>query len=157
MALAIRAFGGTGATPGAGPVAALTVAGDALAAGADEAQTAGHVARLAVEATGALASLLWLSADGRPLELVASFGLVGTTPLTGAREAAERALQGRVPVAVDEAAGKLPALSEASNLCFGRIGRLSSRRRPGANAEGKTIWTVCGSTAVTSSWRSSFG
>ena len=94
---------------------ALALAGDALAAGADGAQTAEHVARLAVEATGALASLLWLSGEGRPLELVASFGVTGVTaPLADAGDAAERALRDPRPVSVEEIAGKLPAGAEVS-------------------------------------------
>jgi len=114
-ALAIRAFGGNGVAAGGEPGVALTLAGDALAAGADDAQTAEHVARLAVEATGALASLLWLGEEGRPPELVASFGLTGVTaPLTDAGEAAERALRSRLPVSVEEIAGKLPAGAEVS-------------------------------------------
>ena len=44
-----------------------------------------------------------------------------------------------------------PASSAASSLCFGRIGRLSSSRSPGANGSGKRTTTVRASGAVTSS------
>jgi serine phosphatase RsbU (regulator of sigma subunit) len=108
-ALAIRAFRGHGAVQ-AGEPGALALAGDALAAGADEAQTAEHVARLVVESTAALASLLWLSGEGRPPELVASFGAAGVNaPFGDAEAAVERALQSHLPVSVEETAGKLPA------------------------------------------------
>ena len=41
----------------------------------------------------------------------------------------------------------VPALSAPSSLWRGRIGRLSSRRTPGANGAGKVMTTVCGSVA----------
>ena len=42
----------------------------------------------------------------------------------------------------------MPASSAGSSRCFGRIGRLSSSRSPGANGSGKSITTVSGSVAV---------
>src|SRR5439155_14556912 len=58
IGLAVRAFGtgrGNESSPGNG---VLEVAGEALAAGLDEARTADQVIRLAVDATGASAGLL---------------------------------------------------------------------------------------------------
>jgi serine phosphatase RsbU (regulator of sigma subunit) len=107
-ALAIRAFEG-----GAGPdaidaEATLSLAGEALAAGADGIRTADEITRVATEATGALAGLLWRRSPEGVLELVAS---VGTVPqddaLRPAAAAAERALLGRRPVGV-ERMGDLP-------------------------------------------------
>ena len=43
------------------------------------------------------------------------------------------------------------ASSAAPSVCFGRIGRLSRRRRPGANGSGNLTTTVRASGAVTSS------
>jgi serine phosphatase RsbU (regulator of sigma subunit) len=100
-ALAIRAFAGD-RTPARSldTEAVLTLAGDALAAGADESRTADQVTRLAVEATGARAGLLWRRPEeDRPLELVASFGDAGAAT---ASSAAEQALRERAAVVVGE-------------------------------------------------------
>jgi serine phosphatase RsbU (regulator of sigma subunit) len=51
----------------------LVLAGEALAAGADPDRAAEHVARLAADAAGAQAALLWRSEDGEPRR-AASFG-----------------------------------------------------------------------------------
>ena len=108
-ALAVRAFGRESSGRGPESRAALSLAGDALVAGADEGRTAEQVARLAAEATGALSSLLWAREDGRPLALVATFGLTAAdVPLVDAGEAAERALHARTPVTVETLAGRLP-------------------------------------------------
>jgi serine phosphatase RsbU (regulator of sigma subunit) len=102
-ALAIRAFGGD--RQAAGPRDAevvLRVAGDALAAGADQSRTAEQVVRLAVEATGAESGLLWWRNGGGSLQLMASHGSVPTSDLAAsASAAAERALDGRSVAAVD--------------------------------------------------------
>src|SRR5919204_1704983 len=66
-ALAIRALGDRG-VPG-GPLdddARLSLAGEALMAGADGSQTAEHVVRVAGEATGAAGGLMWRAGEGRP-------------------------------------------------------------------------------------------
>ena len=110
-ALAIRAFRGNGhagsAVTEAGRVLAL--AGDALAAGTDEEATAEQVTRLAADATGARAALLWRSEPGRPPLLVSSYGLGATeAPLVDAGEAAERALAARTSVTVESANLRLP-------------------------------------------------
>jgi serine phosphatase RsbU (regulator of sigma subunit) len=106
--LAIRAFAGDGSPEGA--VAAetlLTLAGDALAAGADGSRTAGHLTRFAVEATRATAALLWRRADDGELELVASSGADGEAG--AGRLAAERALGGRTAVTVEQLDGTTSA------------------------------------------------
>jgi serine phosphatase RsbU (regulator of sigma subunit) len=103
-ALAIRAFRGRGdaASATGDPARALALAGDALAAGTEEAGTAEHVTRLAADAAGALAGLLWRAEDGRSPLLVASFGLTATeTVLVDAAESAEAALRSRLPVTVE--------------------------------------------------------
>ena len=98
-ALAVRAFAGDGG-PGRAfdSETVLALAGNALAAGADETRTAEQLTRVAVEATGARAALLWRSSeeDG-PLELVASFGEVGVNT---AGASAEQALSARDAVVV---------------------------------------------------------
>jgi serine phosphatase RsbU (regulator of sigma subunit) len=105
-ALAIRAFGADGATR-RGPDAEvlLGLAGDALAAGADEARTAEQLTRLAAEATGALGSFLWRREPEKPLELVAAFGRNGAE---AAAASAERALSGREAVVVEDVEGAPP-------------------------------------------------
>jgi serine phosphatase RsbU (regulator of sigma subunit) len=105
--LAIRAFGGDGAAgQGLDPEAVLGLAGEALAAGADESQTAAQVARLAAEAVGAVSGLLWRCDANRPLELVASYGPGGMgAPVAEAGAAAERALRGRRAVVLEDVAG----------------------------------------------------
>jgi serine phosphatase RsbU (regulator of sigma subunit) len=52
---------------------ALVLAGEALAAGSDAEHAAEHVARLAADAAGAQAVVLWRADDGKP-KLAASFG-----------------------------------------------------------------------------------
>jgi len=110
-ALAILAFGGGADTTAANGEAlhALTLAGEALAAGTDEAATAAQVTRLAADATHALAGLLWRGEEGRQPLLIASHGL-GTSEhtLVDAGEAAERALEARSPVTVEALEGRLP-------------------------------------------------
>ena len=99
--LAIRAF-----APAVGPEgsnareAALVLAGDALAAGADGARTGAELTRFAAEATDAMAALLWRRGEDEQLELVSAVG--ATADAKTARPAAERALDGRVAVAVEQ-------------------------------------------------------
>jgi serine phosphatase RsbU (regulator of sigma subunit) len=109
--LAIRTFRGDGdVVPGAGdPGRGLALAGEALAAGSDEDATAEQVTRLAADATGALAGLLWRGDEGKPPRLVASFGLSATkTALVEAGDAAERALHAHGPVTVESGDVRLP-------------------------------------------------
>jgi serine phosphatase RsbU (regulator of sigma subunit) len=74
LALALRGLGVVaGPRGGAAIDHSLVLAGEALAAGADESSTTAQVARLAVEAAGAEAALLWRAVDGE-LDLVAAYG-----------------------------------------------------------------------------------
>jgi len=101
VSLAIRAFG-----PAADPdesrqlETTLGLAGEALAAGADEARTAGELTRFAAEATDAAAALLWRRGEDSGLELVSAVG--ATEVAERARSAAERALAVPAAVAVEE-------------------------------------------------------
>jgi serine phosphatase RsbU (regulator of sigma subunit) len=62
------------------------------------------VTRLAADAAGAVAALLWRGEEGRPPVLVASSGLTATeTSLVDAGTAAEAALRARAPVTVESA------------------------------------------------------
>jgi serine phosphatase RsbU (regulator of sigma subunit) len=107
-ALAIRAFAGRADAGQVGSEATLTLAGEALAAGADELRTAEEITRFATEATGALAGLLWRHGSDGILDLVASVGTVlGDEALAPAGAAAERALLGRQAVGVEQV-GDLP-------------------------------------------------
>jgi serine phosphatase RsbU (regulator of sigma subunit) len=109
-ALAMRIFRSTAAAGrGAGPEALLGLAGEALAAGADESRTAEQVARLAAETTGAICGLLWARDQDVTLSLVASFSLEGPdASLVNANEAAARALAAHRAVVVEHVEGRLP-------------------------------------------------
>ena len=78
--------------PGA---ASLELFGEALAAGADETETAEHVVRIAAEATGADGAALWRIEADAPPTFLASFGLGGRTPVGEAIEQTLAALQDR--------------------------------------------------------------
>ena len=105
-ALAIRAFAGRAEDGEFGSEAALTLAGEALAAGADELRTAEEITRFATEASGALAGLLWRRDAEGLLELVASVGTVSAeVALQPAAAAAERGLLARQAVAVEQVEG----------------------------------------------------
>ena len=126
-ALVIRAFGAQADAGAIDSEAVLSLAGKALAAGADEARTAEQVTRFATEATGALGGLLWRRASAGELELVAAVGSASAEqPLAAASQAAERALAGRQAVAVESVPG-LPGsatLSAALQLGQPPIGTL---------------------------------
>jgi serine phosphatase RsbU (regulator of sigma subunit) len=136
-ALAIRAFGSDGtAARGLDTEALLGVAGDALAAGADESRTADQVPRLAAEATGAASGLLWRREPGQlQLELVSSFGPHGADPaLAVAGALAEGALAGRegVVVAHLEGEGGLSATLQLGEPPIGALQLLfASKDAPG--------------------------
>ena len=119
VALAIRAFP---QADGRRPLDPLLVAGDALAAAGEEAQTTEQIPRVAAEATGAAAGLLWQSASDGPPALVASYGLAGTeTVLVDAGEAAVRATESSQAITVETLTGKLPAGAEvAATLRLGQ-------------------------------------
>jgi serine phosphatase RsbU (regulator of sigma subunit) len=105
-ALAIRAFGERVAGQSLDAETVLGLAGEALAAGADESRTAEQVVRLAAEAVGAVSGLLWRRDADLPLELVTSYGPDGMgAPVAEAGAAAERAFRGRRAVVVEEVAG----------------------------------------------------
>jgi serine phosphatase RsbU (regulator of sigma subunit) len=105
--LAMRAFGADGTGRGLDSESVLALTGNALAAAADEVGATQQVTRLAAEATGAVCGLLW---ELQPeLELVASYCLEGgDASLVNAGDAAERALQGRDAVTVEQVEGRLP-------------------------------------------------
>jgi serine phosphatase RsbU (regulator of sigma subunit) len=87
----------------------LSLAGEALVAGSDEAHTAEHVTRVAAEATGAAASLLWRRDEDQPLELVGVHRLAGDEAApAAARQLAERALLAREPLTVETLDGGSP-------------------------------------------------
>jgi serine phosphatase RsbU (regulator of sigma subunit)/uncharacterized protein YigA (DUF484 family) len=76
--------------------ASLELLGEALAAGADEGETAEQVVRLVTEATDAGGALLWRLEQEAAPALLASYGLDGRTPdLAAATEAVQRALTER--------------------------------------------------------------
>jgi serine phosphatase RsbU (regulator of sigma subunit) len=78
--------------PGA---SSLELFGEALAAGADETETAEHVVRIAADATGADGAALWRIEADVPPTFLASFGLGGRTPAGEAVEEALAALRER--------------------------------------------------------------
>jgi serine phosphatase RsbU (regulator of sigma subunit) len=121
-ALAIRAFAGRVDAGEADAQTTLSVAGEALAAGADEVRTAEEITRFAAEATGALAGLLWRRGADGLLELVASVGAVSadsaSQPATSA--AAERALLGREPVGVERVDGLPVPVTLSATLQLGQ-------------------------------------
>ncbi len=93
-------------------VAALELAGEALAAGVEEERAADEIVRIAAAATRAAAAALWLL--GPPLRLVAREGVAPGDPrLEHARELAERAVEAWQPLAVEDGDG-LPADAAAS-------------------------------------------
>jgi len=118
--LAVRAFGGDATVKdGAGAESLLALAGDALAAGADDSRTAAELARFAVESTGASVALVWGAADGAELELDASAG--DTAGAATARAAAERALAERTPVAVEKLDGTTSAALQLGQPPIGAL------------------------------------
>jgi serine phosphatase RsbU (regulator of sigma subunit) len=76
LGLVLRAFGSAnGATEGSRRFAEnLSLAGDALGAGLDELGSSGELVRIAADASGAEAALLWQPDEGGQLELLASTG-----------------------------------------------------------------------------------
>jgi serine phosphatase RsbU (regulator of sigma subunit)/uncharacterized protein YigA (DUF484 family) len=92
--LACRAFAPASASRPPDP---LELAGDALAAGADEARAAEQVAALAAEATGADASLIWRYGDGDQGPAASA----GASVPAGALDSLARARRSREPLALD--------------------------------------------------------
>jgi serine phosphatase RsbU (regulator of sigma subunit) len=134
VGLAVRAFGSEGpeAENGAGT---LELAGEALAAGADELRTAEQVTRLAAEAMGAEAALLWrTNGEEEEAKLVGSFGIGETeTAVTAALAAAERALEDPRPVTVET----LPDAQASATILLGQppVGALQLLFAEGAAPE----------------------
>ncbi|MDX6486247.1 MAG: hypothetical protein QOF43_1400, partial [Gaiellaceae bacterium] len=105
-ALVIRAFAGERRTDDSSARQPLELAGEALAAAIDQAETASEVARVAASVVGAPVGLLWeRSADG--LELSGSYGLGPDADLTSARRLALGAMDEPGPVRAVPA-GSLP-------------------------------------------------
>jgi serine phosphatase RsbU (regulator of sigma subunit) len=144
-ALAIRAFEGGAGTNAIDAEATLSLAGEALAAGADGIRTAAEITRFATEATGALAGLLWRRSPEGVLELVASVGTVlPDDAQRPAAAAAERALLGRQAVAV-ERMRDLPVpstLSAALQLGQPPIGALQLLFSPGSEPNEVALATL---------------
>ena len=144
IGLAVRAFGagrpGENGAPGEG---VLEVAGEALVAGLDEARTADQVTRLAVDATGASAGLLWRLEPDEPPALVAAYGVSEPDEGVGeARAAAERALRERQPVVVEADVEGLPAAAGvATSLSLGQppLGSLQLLFPPGRDPGGSQL------------------
>jgi serine phosphatase RsbU (regulator of sigma subunit) len=88
-AVALAGLGnGTGASPVSGREL-LRLAGDALATGLDEHRTAGEIARLAAEGTGAVGTAVWRLEDDLPY-VAAAFGASPTDPAAVMETLAER-------------------------------------------------------------------
>ena len=109
---------------------ALVLAGEALAAGADNEHVAEHVARLAADAAGARAVVLWRADGGEP-ELAASFG-ESPAAESAALSAARIALDSRTFL-IQERIGGAAVRERASRRAGGR--RASARVRPGSGRE----------------------
>jgi serine phosphatase RsbU (regulator of sigma subunit) len=93
LALVLRALGPGPAVTESAVERALVLAGEALAAGSDHERAAEHVARLAADAAGAQAVVVWRADDGEP-NLAASFG-DSPTAESAALSAARVALDSR--------------------------------------------------------------
>ena len=100
LGLVLRAFLGTNgaAQDGASLARALSLAGDALAAGLDRARTADEVVRIAVRAARAEAAALWYPGAEGALEPLASVGRIDTQHKL---HLAGRALTEREPVRLE--------------------------------------------------------
>jgi GAF domain-containing protein len=85
----------------------LRVVGEALAAGADPAQTASQVLRLALEASGAAAAALWVDSDDG-LTLESSIGTIGDPDAARAAAAADGPAEVAAGVAVTVRTGNPP-------------------------------------------------
>jgi len=123
IGLAVRALGT--AAPGqngASGDGVLEVAGEALAAGVDEARLADEVTRLAANATDAIAALLWRAeAAERPILVSAAGVAEADEGVEEALAATERALVERKPVVVEADGSALPAGATVSaSLALGQ-------------------------------------
>jgi GAF domain-containing protein len=144
-ALAIRAFADRAADGQVDTEVTLGLAGEALAAGADELRTAEEITRFATEATGALAGLLWRRSAEGLLELVASVGRVSKDQaLQAALAAADRGLVGRQPVTVEQVSGLPGPATLSATLQLGQpsIGALQLLFSPGGEPTDVTLATL---------------
>ncbi|HSK15705.1 MAG TPA: SpoIIE family protein phosphatase [Gaiellaceae bacterium] len=99
LALRVDRAGGNGAeAPEEAMQTRLELLGEALAAGADETETATQIVRVASEAAGAAGAALWrIDSEARPTQL-AAHGFGGDVPdLAPAAESARRAISERDP------------------------------------------------------------
>jgi serine phosphatase RsbU (regulator of sigma subunit) len=118
-ALAIRAFRNGTTDRHADVDMMLALAGEALAAGADDSRTADQVVRIAAHATGAVACLLWVRGPEQAIQLEAATGAIGDSSLEYARAAAEESLSGRNAVSV-EGVHDLPGVAWSATLQLGQ-------------------------------------
>jgi serine phosphatase RsbU (regulator of sigma subunit) len=118
LALAVRTLGPETASASAARRAQwLELAGEALAAGADERRTAQQAVRVAVEATGARAGAVWRSTAGG-VELLAATGADGG--LAAAAELVDEAIATWRPVAVVTHAGLPGGATSVATLPLGQ-------------------------------------
>jgi serine phosphatase RsbU (regulator of sigma subunit) len=118
VALARRAFGdGDGAQSSTPDL--LELAGDALAAGSDEARAAEQVATLAAEAAGAIACLVWRYEAEGPM-LAAQSGPAATIAPAVALAAVRRTQAALVPGAVERLDEELPGGGALATLQLGQ-------------------------------------
>jgi serine phosphatase RsbU (regulator of sigma subunit) len=117
-ALAIRAFRNGTTDRHADVDTVLTLAGEALAAGADDSRTADQVVRIAAHATGAVACLLWVCGPEQTIQLEAASAAIADGSLESARAAAEECLSGRNAVSVDSV--HLPGAAWSVTLQLGQ-------------------------------------
>ena len=106
VGLALRAFG---AAPGAAvdlsARPALELAGEALAAALDEANTANEIVRVAATVAGAPTGFLWERTAEGALELAGSYGLADEAEVAVARRIATAALEEHGPLRTTQAPG----------------------------------------------------
>jgi serine phosphatase RsbU (regulator of sigma subunit) len=122
------------------PERALELAGEALAAAAEEGGAAEEIVRLAVEGTAALACVLWRPGRDGAAEPLASYGSGGAPGSPTARASAEQAFDGTPAVAVDrveEASGE-PAFVMTLPLGRPAVWALQLFFAPGAEPTDKT-------------------
>jgi serine phosphatase RsbU (regulator of sigma subunit) len=118
-ALVIRAFRNGTADRHADMDMVLALAGEALAAGADDSRTADQVVRVAAQATGAVACLLWVRGPEQTMQLEAATGAIGDSFLESARAAAEEGFSGRSAVSV-EGVHDVPGAAWSATLQLGQ-------------------------------------
>ena len=140
LGLVLRAFGaGNGLRTGAITSDSLSLAGDALAAGLDQARGAEEVVRVAALAAGAEAAVLWAAGEGGALELLATAGppepLAAAPSPAGVRAARTRSRSGsRLSRTGRAERWRRSAWGTPRSVCSSWYSRRESRRR-------KASWT----------------